>query len=84
MVEVRWKRESEKKGRKVTSEIPKGKLHIFLPCFILMCSGTVNQYNMFITVFQSFGDNGLEQREGKRGKIQGDRVTVRDEWQYWK
>lgn len=57
---MRWKKqeESEKKIRKLTSEIAKGKLHVFLPCFILICSGTANQYNMFITVFQSFRDSG--------------------------
>lgn len=50
--------------RKVTSEIAKGKLHVFLPHFMLICSRTVNQYKMFITVFQSFGDNecGAERR----------------------
>lgn len=37
-----------KKVRKVMSAIPKGNLHVFLPHFILIGSGTVSQLHILI------------------------------------
>lgn len=75
--------------RKVTSEVSKSKLQVFLPHFIPIwlkdCQSTTCM--LFSKIFQGFGvsghgagkekEKGREQREREKERRKG---TVRDEW----